>query len=128
MTRPVVHALSSARETFRIAATGEPLGEVTDLSGPTGLSHLRVQHERLPPGRRSSSPHHHTAREECIYVLVGKPTLLHGNRSHELVPGDFVGLPSGPPAHVLTNETDDLVDVLVFSAPTGEDVVVYERG
>lgn len=61
------------RRTANIISTGEPLGMVADLAELAGLRHLRIQHEILLPGRRSSSPHAHTMREEFLYILQGAP-------------------------------------------------------
>ncbi len=107
----------------RARASGEPLGEVAAL-GP-GLSHLRVHVERLAPGRRSSRPHHHTAREECVLVLEGAVTLVLGDSRREVQAGELASLPAGGPAHVIVNEAADAARLLVFSASPVADEVVY---
>lgn len=104
-------------------SSGELLGRVAMLAGE--LQHLRVHYERLDPGRRSSRPHHHTAREECVYVVAGEVELMLGETSRSMEAGDFVALPAGPPAHTLRNVGDGEAELLVFSASPGPDEVVY---
>lgn len=108
----------------RSASTGEALGHVAELAA--SLSHLRVHYEVLPPGRRSSRAHHHTAREECVYVIRGHVELVVGGVSQPLGEGELAALSAGPPSHTLWNRSDTHAELLVFSATPVEDEVVYE--
>lgn len=104
-------------------STGEPLGSVADLAA--GLSHLRVHYEVLAPGRRNSRAHHHTAREECVYVVRGAVVLEVGDDVRALEEGELAAIPAGPPAHTVWNRSDASAELLVFSASPVEDEVVY---
>lgn len=110
----------------RRTSTGEALGRVADLSERLGLRHLRVHHEVLLPGRRSSPAHHHSAREELVFVLAGAPSLDLAGEVRRLAPGCVVGLcaATGQPHHVF-NDTDEPAELLVASATPGEDVVTF---
>lgn len=105
-------------------STGEPLGRVADLAA--ALSHLRVHYEVLEPGRRSSRAHHHTTREECVYVIRGRVELVAGSVTHALPEGTLTSIPPGPPFHAVWNRSDAPAALLVFSAAPTPDEVVYE--
>jgi len=114
------------RETCRIAATGEPLGEILELTAGAGLRGFLVHHERLPPRRRASSPHAHSHKEEFVYVLRGSPTLYLDGQPTRLRPNDAVSFAASTGLlHFLANETDDTVEYLVVSTPADADVVTY---
>ncbi|MFK7991798.1 MAG: cupin domain-containing protein [Sandaracinaceae bacterium] len=126
MPVPPVRRVTALPTTQSIArSSGEALGQVADLGEVLGLSHLRCHYEVLEPGRRMSRPHHHTRREECVYVIAGHPTLLWGGASRGLGPGDVVALPAGPPAHSIHNEADHAASLWVVSATPEEDRVVF---
>src|ERR1700678_2272362 len=56
-----------------------------------GLTRLGIHHERLPPGRRTSSPHAESIEEEFVYVIEGTPDVWLDGTLHRLRPGDGVG-------------------------------------
>lgn len=122
----VAHFSEITREDRRIAKTDEPLGVVASLSACAGLARLRVEHEILAPGRRSSPPHAHTTREEMIYVLSGAPDLWLDGRLHHMKPGDFAAFAAGTGvAHAVLNNSDSDVEMLVMATPRNDDAVFY---
>jgi uncharacterized cupin superfamily protein len=125
MPAPVASGALPRRRSRRLS-TGEALGRVADLSGPAGLSALRVHRETLEPGHRSSPPHWHRGREEFVFVLDGRPSALVGDERFELAPGDLLAFPnrSGRP-HSVRNDSDAPAELLVVSVEIGEDEVVY---
>jgi uncharacterized cupin superfamily protein len=122
----VTNAADASQEQCRILRTGEPLGIVSQLAGVEGLRRLRVQHERLPPGRRSSSPHAHTTREEVIYVLSGTPDLWLDGRLRPLRPGDCVVFPSGTGlSHTVINNAAGEAELLTIATQVDDDRCYY---
>jgi uncharacterized cupin superfamily protein len=84
-----------------------------------GLQRVAVNLDVLPPGRRSSWPHAHSAEEECVFVVEGNPDVWIDGELYRLQPGDAVGFPAGTGiAHTFINNTT--ADVLLL--------VVGERG
>lgn len=119
-------AADAAREICRIASTGELLGEILDLTSGTGVQRFVVHHERLPPGRRASSPHAHSAKEEFVYVLRGRPTLWVDGKPTEMRAHDSVAFAARTSMlHHVSNETDEVAEYLVVSTPSDGDVVTY---
>jgi len=64
-----VSELSHVKLQSKKTGEGFPLSAI--LSDPLGFKDIFVHHEIIPAGRRSSSPHAHSRREEMIYVLSG---------------------------------------------------------
>ena len=106
------------------ATTTETFGHVVTLGGGR-LRHLRVQHEVLKPGARSSRPHFHTTREECVLVLGGTVTVVAGERTFTATESEFISFPAGPPVHVLRNDGACAVALLVMSAALEDDRVIF---
>jgi uncharacterized cupin superfamily protein len=126
MLRPdfVTNVSEVPHEDSRIQRTGEILGLVAPLA--SNLKHLRVEHEVLPPGRRSSSPHAHTAREEVVFVLGGTPDLWVDGHLYPLRPGDVVSFPAATGiAHTLLNNSDRDAVLLVVATMPDEDACFY---
>lgn len=87
---------------------GAPLGS------SLGLKRLGVNHELLPPGRRTSPPHAHSHDEELVFVLSGHPDVWTDGHLYRLTPGDFVAFPAGTGiAHTFINNTQEDVRLLV---------------
>ncbi|WP_293854993.1 cupin domain-containing protein [uncultured Alsobacter sp.] len=79
-----------------------------------GLKRLGINHERLPPGRRTSYPHAESTEEEFVYVLAGEPEVWLDGVLTRLKPGDGVGFPPGTgQCHTFINNTDAEVRLLV---------------
>jgi uncharacterized cupin superfamily protein len=114
------------RRTAKIISTGEPLGSVADMAECAGMQQLRIQHEILLPGHRSSSPHAHTKREEFIYVVKGEPDVWLDGELYRLKPGDCVALCAGTGiAHSLINNTTSEVLVLAVASVPIDDGCFY---
>jgi uncharacterized cupin superfamily protein len=79
-----------------------------------GLTRIGINHERLPPGRRTSYPHAESAEEEFVFVLEGTPDAWIDGNLHRLKPGDAVGFPAGTGiCHSFLNNTNEEVRLLV---------------
>jgi len=97
------------------------------LSDLVGFKDVFIHHEVLPPGRRASSSHAHSHREEMIFVLRGTPTAFLKGKSMDLRPGDFIGFPPGSDNfRFVENRTEQDVTLLVIASNPKEDRVIYE--
>ena len=56
------------------------------LSNAGGLTQFGVNHVTLPPGCWASQRHHHSAEDEFVYILSGKPTLIDDDGETPLSP------------------------------------------
>jgi uncharacterized cupin superfamily protein len=80
----------------------------------------------LPPGQAVCPYHYECGEEEWLLVLEGSPTLRHPEGSDRLEPWDIVFFPKGPEgAHVVRNETEEPVRVLMFSTVIVPTATVY---
>jgi uncharacterized cupin superfamily protein len=105
-------------EGFRpeIARVGKLLG-----AARTGMS-VYV----LSPGEAIGPYHYEDPEEEWVLVVEGTPTLRHPGGEEALDPWDVVFFPPGPGgAHMVRNDTDATVRVLMFSTITAVAAVVY---
>jgi uncharacterized cupin superfamily protein len=122
----------SIRETPPIQVQSKSTGELftvarllTDGSGVSGFS---VIHEELPPGRRTSSPHNHTKKDEMYIVLSGSPAAYIDRQKRVLHSGDYIIFRSeAKQVHYLANETSEDVVLLQISSCPPDDVVEYEK-
>lgn len=106
--------------------TGEKFSLSAVLSDAFGFKDVFVHHEIIPPGRRSSSPHAHTHREEMVYVLSGSPEVFLGGAIKTLMPGDCIGFrPGKENIHCVTNNTNEDVRLLVIASNPKDDAVIY---
>lgn len=97
----------------RYPGSNEFLSIGSRFSKAMGLTRIGVNHELLPPGRRTSWPHCEGAEEEFVFVLEGTPDVWIDGVLHRLQPGDGVGFPAGTGiAHSFINNTD--ADVRLF--------------
>ena len=94
------------------------------LGDAFGLTDYGINQVTLPPGTASSQRHWHSAEDEFVYILAGKPTLVTDGGRTLLRPGMCAGFPAGSgDGHHLLNETDDVVSYLeVGSRRPGDDV------
>lgn len=96
--------------------TGPMLGAVT--TGASGYL--------LPPGQAICPYHYEYGEEEWLLVLAGTPTLRHPAGTELLAPLDLVHFAEGPSgAHMVRNETDGEVRVLMFSNVAPQGMCVY---
>lgn len=102
---------------MRIRCTGEQLGLVAPLA--TNLQHLRVQHEVLPPGRRSSRRTHTRSAKRWCTCWTGRPI----SGSH---PGDVVSFAVATGiAHTLINNMERDAVLFVVATMPAEDACFY---
>ena len=112
-----------------IRSTGEPLGIMRDLSEAGRLGVLQIYHETLLAGRRSSSPHYHTKREEFIYVLSGRPSVWLNGDVRQLSPHEGVAFKPGDDVfHMILNDSEESALLLVISNNVDGDEVIYHSG
>lgn len=106
-------------------ASGELLSQVKCLSAAFSLKGLIVHHETLLPGRKASSEHFHTKKEELIFILEGYPLIRLDGQSIRLRPGDVFGFPADlRVAHAIVNESNSPASFLsVGSAPVDDEVI-----
>jgi uncharacterized cupin superfamily protein len=91
-----------------------------------GLKRLGINHERLPPGRRTSYPHAESHEEEFVYVLSGTPDVWLDGTLHRLKPGDAVGFPAGTGlCHSFINNTEEEVTLLVVGETDKKENRIY---
>lgn len=115
----------SERE-LSVKRTGEKLTMAKSLSDTFGLTRLLVHQEILLPGRRASSFHFHSEKEEIFYVLAGTPSLLVGDQVTDLEPGDFIGFaPSEKTPHMLFNRSAEPATVLTIGTRSSADEITH---
>lgn len=128
---PTIVATLSTLPTFQSIrrSNGEVLGTLACISDPLGLHSVVIHHETLPGGHRSSPPHRHSLKEECVYVLEGSPSLWLDGEVFVLKPGDSVGFPpGGREYHMIFNPTDSEVKMLVIDTNREGDIVTFYEG
>lgn len=100
--------------------------EKRSLGDVFGLSDYGVNFVRLPPGSWSSQRHWHSAEDEFLYVLEGKPTLITDRGETELAAGMFAGFKAGvADGHHLVNNTDETVVYIEVGSRKESDEVWY---
>jgi uncharacterized cupin superfamily protein len=96
----------------------ETFGFVSDLSGATGMSHLRVGHFRLRPGERSNPPIVMRDMEVFAFVLEGTPDLFVDGHLYRLKEGHGVWLNDRTGiAQAFLNNTGKDARLFIFSEP-----------
>ncbi len=115
------------RPTWDLASWGAALGRRTMRLGPSaGASELGVTLYEVDPGRAVSPFHVHHANEELLLVLSGHPALRTPAGIRHLERGDLVAFPRGPAgAHRISNPSEDVVRVLVFSTMHWPEIAEY---
>jgi uncharacterized cupin superfamily protein len=80
----------------------------------------------VPPGQATWPYHWHTANEELLIVLSGKPSLRTPEGWRELAAGEVVAFPVGEKgAHQLVNRSEEPARVLLVSEMNAPEVSVY---
>jgi uncharacterized cupin superfamily protein len=80
----------------------------------------------VPPGQATFPYHSHTANEELLIVLRGRPSLRSPQGWRELAEGEVVSFPAGHRgAHQLVNRGSDTVRFLVISEMRAPEVNFY---
>ena len=97
-----------------------PLGDVF------GLQNFGVNLTRLAPGAVSALRHAHSAQDEFVYILSGRPILETDAGETELAPGMCAGFKAGSgDSHHLINRTDEEVIYLEVGDRSAGDIVRY---
>jgi len=106
---------------------GERFGARTrQLGAYGGGTHVGVCLEELSPGKQACPAHFHYLEEEHLYLLEGSLTLRLGERTYDLVPGDYVCFPAGQKAgHAVINAGHSVARYLVIGERNSNDVIVY---
>ena len=90
---------------------------VEKLGDAGQLSQFGVSRVTLPPGAWSSQRHWHSAEDELVYILSGRPTFIDSGGERVLGPGDVTTHPAGDAnGHHMVNRTDADVVFLVVGA------------
>jgi uncharacterized cupin superfamily protein len=93
------------------------------LGRQAGARQLGASLFELPPGAESFPLHIHYANEELLVVVAGAPTLRTLDAERRLEAGEVVACPAGREgAHLLRNDTDEPVRVLIVSTMHAPDV------
>ena len=114
-------------EDLVIRTTGERLAIARSISDAFGLSNLLVHKEVLPPGRRASSAHRHSIKEEVFMVLEGTPSLWLDGQVSLMRVGDVVGFRPIEGARMIINESSADAVILTIGTNDPDDVVEYFR-
>jgi uncharacterized cupin superfamily protein len=93
------------------------------LGRQAGARQLGASLFELPPDAESFPLHIHYANEELLVVVAGAPTLRTLDAERRLKAGEVVACPAGREgAHLLRNDTDEPVRVLIVSTMHAPDV------
>ena len=91
------------------------------LSKAGGLTQFGANLVTLAPGAWSSQRHHHSAEDEIIYIISGRPTFIDDDGERTLSPGDVTVHPRGDGnAHHMINHSQTDVTFLVIGASNVE--------
>jgi uncharacterized cupin superfamily protein len=94
--------------------------------GDAGAKDTGMSVYELPPGQAICPYHYEYGEEEWALVLEGRPTLRTPDGSEQLEPFDVAFFPRGPDgAHLIRNETDSAVRVLMWSEVVTPAATVY---
>jgi uncharacterized cupin superfamily protein len=96
------------------------------LGGQAGAEKLGASLYEIPPGQATFPYHAHTANEEMLIVLDGRPSLRTPAGWRQLEPGEVVAFPVGDEgAHQVANRADRPARVLVVSTMIAPEVNLY---
>jgi uncharacterized cupin superfamily protein len=96
------------------------------LGRQAGAEALGASLYEVPPGQATFPYHSHTANEELLIVLSGRPTLRNPDGTRELSEGEVVSFPVGPRgAHQLVNRSQETVRFVVVSEMNAPEVSLY---
>ena len=98
---------------------------VADIGQQAGGQSLAVKVFELPAGQ-AVCPYHYEYEEEWLLVLDGTVSLRTPEGEELLVRGEIACFPPGPAgAHKVTNRSDSVVRVMMFSSAREPAVAVY---
>lgn len=88
--------------------------------------HVGVRIESPAPGKRLCPRHYHMLEEEHAIILEGEMTLLLGDESHVMKPGDYVCFPAGRKiGHAFLNSGTGPARYLMIGERNPNEVCVY---
>jgi uncharacterized cupin superfamily protein len=91
-----------------------------------GAERLGASLYEIPPGQATFPYHQHSANEEMLVVLAGRPALRTADGWRDLEEGDVVAFPIGERgAHQIANRSSETVRVLFISEMNSPEVVMY---
>ncbi|MDT4289391.1 cupin domain-containing protein [Methylomonas sp. MO1] len=106
--------------------TGEEYSLHASISKLFGFNQVAIHHEIVPPGKRASSKHFHTQREELVLVLEGEVVAHLSSGSITLRKGDVLGFnPGAQSAHHVENHANTVAHLIVISSLPSNDEVIY---
>jgi len=121
--RPIIHIddvpLADRTRGSKFAVKWGRVGPLVGLAGLGCAVHV------VPPGKRAFPFHRHHVADEMFFILSGTGQYRHGDATHPLRSGDFVGAPAGGEAHQIVNTGADELRYLAFSTVGSVDVVDY---
>jgi uncharacterized cupin superfamily protein len=96
------------------------------LGRQAGSARLGASLYEVPPGQATFPYHWHSANEELLIVLAGRPSLRTPSGWRELDEGEVVALPVGDGgAHQVLNRSEETVRFLVVSEMNAPEVSHY---
>jgi uncharacterized cupin superfamily protein len=96
------------------------------LGRQAGSERLGASLYEVPPGQATFPYHWHSANEELLIVLRGRPSLRTPEGWRELAEGEVVAFPvEERGAHQVMNRTDETVRFLIVSEMNAPEVSVY---
>lgn len=96
------------------------------LARQAGAQRLGASLYEIPPGQATFPYHAHTANEEMLIVLRGRPHLRTPDGWRQLEEGEVVAFPVGRQgAHQIANRSEDAVRILVVSEMNAPEVSLY---
>jgi uncharacterized cupin superfamily protein len=88
-----------------------------------GADRLGASLFEIPPGQATFPYHHHTANEELLIVLAGRPALRSPDGWRDLDQGEVVAFPVGERgAHQIANRSAETARVLMISEMNAPEV------
>ena len=113
--RRASRSISSTSLSRAIRATLRATASVASFGEAIGASRLGGSVYELDPGESICPYHYENTEEEWLLVLAGTPTLRDPDGEHELIPGDTVASATPGGAHKVTNRSDAVARILIFS-------------
>jgi uncharacterized cupin superfamily protein len=127
-SRPIALTASEAPPRTKPSNYPEPFAsrmagrEKKPLGDLFGLTHFGVNLTRLEPGAVSALRHAHSAQDEFVYVISGRPTLVTNAGATPLSPGMCAGFKagSGDAHHLINQSEEDVVYLEVGDRSVGD--------
>jgi uncharacterized cupin superfamily protein len=91
-----------------------------------GAEQIGASVYELAPGQKTFPYHWQVLEEEWLIVLAGEPTLRDPAGERKLAAGECVVFKRGPQgAHLVRNDTDEPVRLLMLSADSAAEIAFY---